>query len=184
MFLHTRPEATLKRYWALIPNRAANSRVGTFLYSARISRTWPAVRCALALRSPSRGGAAPVRYQWAMFSDAVTHSRFSGRLFSLSPSIWLTACVGVGGEPRNASATRRWTTRVVRGPFSRPIMTLRYPIHPRPFDDAPPRTRSTSTLPESLRRILPKELASYNDSDGMGFHVSMSDMNSSYCVGC
>lgn len=47
----------------------------------------------------------PILTAWLMFSEWVTHSRFSTRLSDLSPLMWLTSIFPVLGFSKNASAT-------------------------------------------------------------------------------
>lgn len=108
----------------------------------------------------------PSARAWRKLSSCVHHSRFVAALLVLTKSRWLTGALVVGGGPRNASATNRWTF-LVDGLLSCERLTPRYPrlsgvclsILPR-LTALPMRIASTL----SRLRTLPKELTSYEDS--------------------
>jgi hypothetical protein len=92
----------------------------------------------------------------ALFCRGVLHSRFSTRLFFLSPSLWFTqGRLGAGG--RNAFATSRCTKRSVvdRYPF---VVTL---------------NRIRRGSPYFMLRTLPKSLTSWFFQSVQGLQVSI-----------
>lgn len=125
----------------------------------------------------------PAFAEYLTFSAAVFHSRFSGRLSSLTKFLWFT-CISPTGSGRKARATNLWTpTRLGRLPPSASCR-LTY-LYPR-LSSEPVRTLSDNTRVCSWSRTrpgsvltLPKLLTSYRPSyPGTGFQISCSISNS------
>ena len=95
-------------------------------------------------RDRSRDGTNPFANAWRILSRRLRYSRFSRRLSSLMPFLWLTSFPS-GRGPKKASATS-WCT-YVRCP--RPSATWRYPDALPPFSSY------------AFRRTRPSLLTSY-----------------------
>jgi len=123
----------------------------------------------------------PARVEWRRFSDLVTHSKFSKRLFAGSKSLWFTSVLSLGESPRNALTTNLWTNTYFLEP-SRYRHKHLYPfLSVLSALNAPVRC---TVYPSDLSTILsndltrPRSLTSYSPSyPTTGSHFSFSILN-------
>ena len=107
MCFHVSPRRAAQTAPYDISSRFAHTRVGSS--ECLIARTQSSVRRANPCRSPTAYN--PFRTAWRAFCTCVSHSKLDMSLLALLPSMWLTTCRSVGGGPRKAMATSRWTVR-------------------------------------------------------------------------